>query len=378
MGSDGQHTKKSGCKELMSGNIIDPLCLSTNYKASEFIDQVFARSGFNGRLLADACHLFARMIQEETTICLTLAGAMTPIGMSGIIIDLLEKGFIDLIITTGANLYHDLHRPFGYPVIQGDSQMDDETLHACGIARIYDTFIFEDETLLSTDRVIQEAVRDLISDRPISSADLHYQIGLGVMAEAEKSDWSVLAVAAKLGVPIYTPSPGDSGVGMNVAMSVIFNHPLLIDPNLDILETTAIIGQAQKNGVVGVGGGSPKNFFMQTQPMLWQFLDSDRGGHDYFIQLTTDSPHWGGLSGATPSEAKSWGKIQIGREKNHVVVYSCASITFPLLAQYVLSTCQPRPSKRLYDTKNQAREELIRIAQTKPRIRERIKQLFGE
>jgi deoxyhypusine synthase len=378
MTSNKQKTLKQRCQELMSGQLIDPLILPANKGVKEFIDQVYARSGFNGRRLAEACRLFTRMIEEDATIGLTLSGAMTPIGMSGVIVQLIEKGFVDFIITTGANLYHDLHRPFGYPVVQGEVEVDDEMLHDCGIARIYDTFIYEDETILATDRVIQGAVRNFKRDRPISSADLHYRIGTGVLVEAENPEWSFLAVAAKSAVPIYTPSPGDSGVGMNAAMSVIFEDPVVVDPSLDILEATALVWKSPKNGVIIVGGGAPKNFYMQTQPMLWQFLDNDKGGHDYFIQLTVDSPHWGGLSGATPSEAKSWGKIQVGQEKNTVVVYSCASLTFPLLAQYVLASCRPRPLKRLYDQKDQALRELRDATLERPRVRERFSKLFGD
>jgi deoxyhypusine synthase len=116
----------------------------------------------------------------------------------------------------------------------------------------------------------------------------------------------------------------------------------------DIIETTAIVAAAKKNGAIEIGGGSPKNFYLQTQPTLWQILhQQSKKGHDYFIQLTTDAPHWGGLSGATPQEARSWGKVKDALI-NNVVVYSCASITFPLLCQYVLSTNKPRKPRRLF------------------------------
>lgn len=354
---------------LMGGRTVDPLQLGDAAAVKDFIDRVFGHSGFNARRLAEACRLYDRMIQEDATVCLTLAGAMTPIGMSGVVVELMKRGLVDFIIATGANLYHDLHRPYGCPVVQGEADVDDEYLQSCGVARIYDTFIGEEETLLATDNVILKAISGLQADGPISTADLHYFIGQKVLEEASDPEGSILATASRLGVPVFTSSPGDSSVGMNVAMSQVFGQPVVVDPSLDVLETTALVWLAKKNGAIEVGGGSPKNFYMQTQPMLWQFLDSSRGGHDYFIQLTTDSPHWGGLSGATPSEAKSWGKIQVGQEKNSVVVYSCASITFPLLAQYILSTGRSRPQKDLYGAKDQAVADLKKAALNNPDMR---------
>ena len=160
-------------------------------------------------------------------------------------------------------------------------------------------------------------------------------------------DLSTKPTAAKLNIPIYTPSPGDSSIGMNLIIPEIFAKKILIDPIKDIIETTAIVMESKKNGAIEIGGGSPKNFYMQTQPTLWQILRINKGGHDYFVQLTTDSPQWGGLSGATPQEAKSWGKIK-KEVKTHSVVYSDASITFPLLAQYARQSCKPRKRKELY------------------------------
>jgi len=287
------------------------------------------------------------MIQEETTVCLTLAGAMTPIGISGPIIEMMELGFIDFIISTGANLYHDLHRPFGYPVRQGSVSVDDAELYDLGISRIYDTFIEDDETLMATDRIILETVKQIPSDKPISTAEFHHFLGQQVQETAPNPEKSLLAQAAMLNVPVYTSSPGDSSIGMNLAGAAVFGKHVIIDPVLDVLETTAIVKNAVKNGAIEVGGGSPKNFYMQTQPMLWQILRINKGGHDYFIQLTTDAPHWGGLSGATSQEAKSWGKIQDPTE-NNVTVYSCASITFPLLCQFTRQQCKPRKPKELY------------------------------
>ncbi len=362
---------------FMSGKMIEPLKLDGNEDVKRFISNVFANSGFNARRLAEACDIYSRMLSDNATVCLTLAGAMTPIGMSGPIIEMMEHGFIDFIISTGANLYHDLHRPFEYPVKQGEVFVDDAELNKFGISRIYDTYIDDDETLMTTDRSILEAIRELPEDKPISTAEFHHTLGDCVLKRSPHPEKSLLAQAAKLNIPVYVSSPADSSIGMNIAGVAARGKRAIIDPNLDILETTAIVMDSKKNGVIEIGGGSPKNFYMQTQPMLWQIFRINKGGHDYFIQLTTDSPHWGGLSGATPQEAKSWGKIK-DPSKNNVVVYSCASITFPLICQFVMQTNKPRKIKGLYKKRENLVEDLInQVHENATNIRD-FREVFGE
>ena len=332
----------------MTGPMIEPLALDGAESVADLIDNVFARSGFNGRRLAEAAVLYSRMVSQTTTVGLTLAGAMTPIGMSGIVISLIEAGFVDFIISTGANLYHDLHRPYDAPMVQGHHVVDDNELADAGIARIYDTFIEDGDTLLATDRAILEALRDFDTAEPFSTAVLHNALGQAVARTAPHPEKSLLVAAARYDVPVSTSSPGDSSIGMNLIVPHLFGKPVNLNPLLDVIETAAIVRVAETNGVLIVGGGSPKNFYLQTQPTLWQILrDQSKGGHDFMIQLTTDSPHWGGLSGATPQEARSWGKIK-DAERDNVVVYSCASLTLPLLARYVLTRNSPRKPKRLY------------------------------
>jgi deoxyhypusine synthase len=346
-------------RDHRGGRMIEPLRLEGNTSVADMIDHVYANSGFNGRRLAEACHLFSHMLKENSTIALTLAGAMTPIGMSGPIMSLIEKGFIDLIISTGANLYHDMHRPFDCPMYQGHFAVDDDELAREGIARIYDTYIEDERTLLATDRIVRRAAERLDRNKQISTARLHYALGQEILETAPHPEKSLVATAATYELPIYTSSPGDSSIAMNLIVPHVTGQPILLDPLRDILETTAVVFAAEKNGVVEIGGGSPKNFYLQTQPTLWQILgDESKKGHDYFIQFTTDSPHWGGLSGATPQEAKSWGKVKEALI-NNVVVYSDASITFPILCQYVLMKNQPREPKRLFREMPEMVERLI-------------------
>jgi len=309
---------------------------------------LYARSGaFNAGRLAEACKLYCHMLNENATIGITLSGAMTPTGMGGILISLMEKGFVDFIISTGANLYHDLHFALNLPVHQGDFRADDTELYHAGIERIYDIFI-TDELLLKTDTFIQKVTEKLSLSDPVSTADFHYKLGEAVLAETQSPHLSFVAQAAKHHVPIFVSSPGDSSIGMNLSYLKLRGKGILIDTDLDILQTTAIVFNSKRNGVVSIGGGSPKNFYMQTQPTLAQIFDINKGGHDYFVQITTDSPQWGGLSGATPSEAVSWGKMRIEEIKNHVVVYCDATIAVPILATYALSEMEQRETKQLY------------------------------
>lgn len=356
----------------MHGRMIEPLALEGNERIDRFVDEVLEHSGFNARRLGEACDLYTRMLDDDTTICLTLAGAMTPIGMGGPVITMMEKGFIDFIIATGANLYHDLHRAYNYPVIQGGTNVDDDDLHKHGVARIYDTFIMDDETLTATDRVIQEAILEKEYGWPLSTAELHMVLGEHVLKNAPHPEKSLLANAAKYKVPVYTSSPGDSSIGMNLVIPQLFDHNTPIDPIKDIIETTAIVRVAKKNGAVIVGGGSPKNFYMQTQPTLWQILWEDRGGHDYFIQLTTDSPQWGGLSGATPQEAKSWGKVREAK-KNNVVVYSDASITYPILCQYALMKRKPKVRKEMYAKRGEMVADMVNSVKKNKKLLDTLK-----
>jgi deoxyhypusine synthase len=352
---------------------IDPLDLDQARTVADLIDHVYARSGYNARRLAEAAQLYRRMIEEGATICMTLAGAMTPIGMSGIINTLIKAGFIDAIISTGANLYHDLHRPFLCPMMQGHFMVDDNELADQGVARIYDVFIEDLDTLQATDRIILQTVQGIQHNQPMSTAAFHHQLGKQVQKSAPKPQWSMLATAAGFEVPIYTSSPGDSSIAMNLAVPHLYDQPIRLDPLQDVLETAAIVRAADKNGVVIVGGGSPKNFYLQTQPTLHQiFMDDSRGGHDYFIQLGVDTPQWGGLSGATPSEARSWGKLK-DAVTNNVVVYSCASLTLPLLARYVLARCEPRSHRRLLGKMDTMLADFRAAADRNPKFQESLK-----
>jgi deoxyhypusine synthase len=342
----------------MSGKMIEPIELKENMDIKDIVE-MFGGMGYNARRLAEACELFGRMIDEDVCICLTIAGAMTPVGMSGLFIKAIEYGFVDWIVSTGANLYHDTHRAFDLPMVQGKFRVDDDELREAGVARIYDVFIHDEDTLLATDACIINAFRTRKLKHPFSTADIYKIIGDEIREVSPNPDKSFLAKAAEMDVPIYVPSQADSSIGMNLILNFIDEDPVDPSPSLDILESAALVRAHKTNGALEVGGGVPKNFFMQTQPTLWQILYDNKGGHDYFIQITDARPDTGGLSGATPSEAKSWGKVKDARI-NNVVVYADATIALPLLMAYAISTRSPRKQKRLLPKKKAMLNDLLK------------------
>ena len=309
---------------------------------------------FNAARIGEACRIFTdKMLlpENDTTIGLTVAGALTPAGLGGCMVELMNRGLVDFIISTGANLYHDLHYALNFTLHRGSPFVNDVELYDEGVIRIYDV-LFPSSVLLETDAYVRDFLVRSGLDGPVSTSELHYRLGLDLLEQQPGcEEHSVLAAAAKSGVPIYTSSPGDSSIGMNVAYHELMNDShLMVDPNKDVNEVCAFILAGKKNGCVILGGGSPKNFYLQGQPTLWEVYGIPKGGNDYFIQITTDQVVWGGLSGATPAEAVSWGKVNPGVLPDTVVAYCDSTIAFPLFCEYVVgSETGRRPLKRLID-----------------------------
>jgi deoxyhypusine synthase len=302
--------------------------------------------------------------ENDTTIGLTVAGALTPAGLGGCVIELMERGLVDFLISTGANLYHDLHYALNFTLHRGSPFLDDVDLYEQGIIRIYDV-LFPATVLLETDAYIRDfLVRSKLSG-PIATSELHYRLGEDLLARNPPcAEYSVVAKAAQCGVPIYTSSPGDSSIGMNIAYHELMNGgTLMIDPNKDVNEVCAIILAGRQNGCVILGGGSPKNFYLQGQPTLWEVYSIPKGGNDYFIQITTDQVVWGGLSGATPAEAVSWGKVNPGVLPDTVVAYCDSTIAFPLFAEYAVgSQHNRRPRRELVHKRDALVADLVKQA----------------
>ncbi len=305
------------------------------------------------------------MLEPDTTVGLSLTGALTPagIGMS-CLIPLIEHGFIDWMVSTGANLYHDTHFGLGLKMFQGSAEADDVALRSAGVVRIYDIF-FDYNVLLSTDAFFRQIARAEEFQRPMSSAEFHYLAGR-YLAERERvlklGRRSLLAAAHEYAVPVYTSSPGDSSIGMNLAALEMEGGKLRLDPLLDVNETASIVYGAKrdrgKSAVFILGGGSPKNFVLQTEPQIQEVMGVAEKGHDYFFQVTDARPDTGGLSGATPAEAVSWGKIDPERLPDSVVCYVDATVALPLITAYALARRKPRKPRRLYERREAMMAEL--------------------
>lgn len=350
---------------FLRGRRIDPAAITGTETVADLIDNAFL--AYNAGRLREGCVLFTeKMLAPDVTVGMSLTGAMTPAGLGmSTIIPLLEAGFVDWIISTGANLYHDAHFGLGLALHQGTPFADDVVLRDKGVVRIYDIF-FDYNVLLSTDAFVREVSARDEFQRSMSSAEYHYLLG-GYVAEREKvlglSRRSLLAVAHQLEVPIYTSSPGDSSIGMNVAEQALAGSKLRFDVSADVNETASIVLEAKrsggKSGALIVGGGSPKNFLLQTEPQIQEVLGIDERGHDFFLQLTDARPDTGGLSGATPGEAVSWGKIDPDMLPGTVVCYMDNTVSLPLLTAYAKARRAARPLRRLYGKRVAMMQRLI-------------------
>ncbi|HZI60644.1 MAG TPA: deoxyhypusine synthase [Pyrinomonadaceae bacterium] len=364
--------------KYLQGKRIDPAPITNKTSVADLIDESFL--AYNAARLREACQLFSkRMLEPEVTVGMSITGALTPAGLGiSALIPLIKAGFVDWIISTGANLYHDTHFGIGLSMYLGNAQTSDVVLREEEVVRIYDIF-FDYSVLLDTDSFFRKIIEAPEFQKPMSTAEFHYLCGRYVHERERKlkiKDKSLLAVAYEYGVPIYTSSPGDSSIGMNVAAKALQGNKLAFDPSLDVNETAAIVlaakrGAAQTGGKAGkgkkakpglsavfiLGGGSPKNFMLQTEPQIQEVLGIDERGHDYFLQVTDARPDTGGLSGATPGEAVSWGKVDPDRLPDAVVCYVDSTVALPLITAYALTRHEPRAPKRLYDR----REEFMNL-----------------
>jgi len=326
--------------------------------------RLFASSGYNARRLGEAAELLVKMIEDDTTICLTLAGAMTPIGYGGLVKSLIENGFVDWVIATGANIYHDAHFAFDLPVKQGHFDVDDDILHKKNIVRIYDVYVKEDDTLQRQDKIIMDIINEAIEHNEFdadnfTTAEFTYILGKYIYKNADR-ERSFLASAYMHNVPVYISTFKDSSLALDLIPLRLMDRLFLVDAVREIIEHASIVYASKSNGALEIGGGVPKNTVQQTGPALDQILHLNHGGLDYIIQLTDARPDSGGLSGATLQEGKSWGKVKTSHT-NLVTVYGDASITFPLLCLYAISECEPRRSKELYTKRKEYYERLKSI-----------------
>ena len=388
--------------KFLRGRRIDPKPITRATKLTDLVDGAFL--AYNAARLREACWLFTqKMLEPDVTVGITLTGALTPAGLGmSALIPLIKAGFIDWIISTGANFYHDTHFGIGLSMHEGNAQTSDIVLRDEQVVRIYDIF-FDYSVLLNTDEFFRRVIEAPEFQKPMSTAEFHYRAGRYVLERERKlglKNNSLLAAAHEYAVPLYTSSPGDSSIGMNVAAKALQGNKLAFDPSLDVNETAAIV-LAAKRGLIRdrvssarygtasgsdrphrvstasgsdrakrnrdnnrgrsaifiLGGGSPKNFALQTEPQIQEVLGIDERGHDYFLQVTDARADTGGLSGATPGEAVSWGKVDPDRLPDAVVCYLDSTVALPIITAYALAKHKPRPPRRLYER----REEFMKL-----------------
>ncbi len=374
--------------KFLRGRRIDPAPINGDTKLVDLVDGAFL--AYNAARLREACWLFTqKMLDPDVTVGVTLTGALTPagLGMSSLI-PLIKAGFIDWIISTGANFYHDTHFGIGLSMHEGNAQTSDIVLRDEQVVRIYDIF-FDYSVLLDTDEFFRRVIEAPEFQRPMSTAEFHYLAGRYVLERERKlgaKRKSLLAAAHEYAVPLYTSSPGDSSIGMNVAAKSLQGNKLVLDPSYDVNETASIVLAAKRglirdrvrtrSGSDGIketsrkkggrsaifilGGGSPKNFALQTEPQIQEVLGIDERGHDFFLQITDARPDTGGLSGATPGEAVSWGKVDPDRLPDAVVCYLDTTVALPIITAYALAKHRPRTPRRLYDRREEFMQLLLK------------------
>lgn len=348
------------------GKKLAPRPMLKETRLGDLVDEHFL--SYNAARLREACQLLAqKILQPDTVVGVTLSGALTPTGLGvSCLVPLIQAGFIDWIVSTGANLYHDLHRSLGFSLHGITPNWDDLKLREEKLIRIYD-ILFDQEVLYKTDAFFAQVIRGAEFQTRMGTAELHYKLGRYIH-ERERilgiETQSMLTAAFLAGVPVYTSSPGDSSLGMNIAAQRLAGNGLGMDPEQDVNETAAIVYHAKKtvgkSAIVILGGGSPKNFALQTEPQLQEIMGIPEAGHDYFIQITDARPDTGGLSGATPSEAVTWGKIDPNQLPDTVVCYCDSTIALPLMTAYALAKTSPRPLRRLYDQRNAMVNQLLK------------------
>lgn len=339
----------------LQGPRIEPRPIRPRMDAARLVDEAFL--AYNAGRLQEACRLFTeKMLRQDVTVGMSLTGALTPAGVGrSVVVPLLRAGFVDWIVSTGANLYHDAHFALDLSLHRGSPFLDDTRLRKEGVVRIYDV-LFDYKVLLETDAFFREILGREEFQRPMSTAEFHFLVGRYLKGREEALGLkvpSLLSTAYEMGVPVFTSSPGDSSIGMNVAAMALKGNRFAFDVSADVNLTAAIVWDAKRRGkksaVFIAGGGSPKNFMLQTEPQIQEVLGLPEKGHDYFLQVTDARPDTGGLSGATPSEAVSWGKVDPSQLPDTVVVYTDSTVALPLITAYALTRHRRRRPKRLYD-----------------------------
>ncbi len=309
------------------------------------------RTSFEARNVYRGACLLERMIQEGDVVWLGIAGAGIAGGMGRMVASLMEAGFVDVVCSTGAQVYHDLHFAFGLPVKAVSPHQDDNALRERGDTRIYDIGIRERETLEAQDDILRSFVRDRwqadLSDRTLSSWEFNRALGRWVLKESPHPERSFTAAAARLGVPVFWDSLANHSIAMNLARTDREGFPVVLSAQKDIFDSAAIVYDSGRTGFVELGGGGPKNFIQQTSPFISQILGVPFQGADRGLQIGTAVEREGSLSGCTFGEAVTWGKYREAEEDKLVQIWGEYSVLFPLIGAYALEVCGDRRPRDL-------------------------------
>ena len=316
-----RHTKE----ELLS-QPTRPFAVEAGASAAALLEKL-AGTAFQGRQLGRAFDAWKRMLADpECVILMGMSGAMVPGGMRRTVRFLIENRLIDCLVSTGANFFHDIHETKGFFHYQGSPALDDESLGEQRIDRMYDV-LADENRFREHDLWIGSFAAQLDQDRPYTTREFLYHLGREIGKGAAED--GIVSAAAKHGVPLFCPAIADSSIGIGIAESRYRGkNRFLFDLAADVLEITRIVADAGATGVIYFGGGTPKNYVQQTE-VVANLINPDKVGHRYGLQVVTDSPQWGGLSGCTFEESQSWGKLEKG-----ALMVNChcdSTIAMPLL-----------------------------------------------
>jgi len=314
----------------------EPIVVEPGMTTDELLRRM-EKISFQGRQLARSAGVWETALRSGGYVMMGLAGAMTAAGMRNLVATLIEGGYIDCLVATGANLFHDIYESMGHHHYLGSPEVDDEELFSHNLDRVYDTYADENEFEKLDAWIGRWAVENL-EERPYTTREFVYRLGLEVDRMTGGAATGIVTTAARHDFPIYCPAIGDSSIGLGLAT---MEKNFIFDIVQDVKETGELV-VGKDTMVLYCGGGTPKNFIQQTEVTV-KLTNRKTAGHKWAVQFITDSPQWGGLSGCSFSEAVSWGKIDPGGEQ--VTVHCDTTIALPIVASAVMSRV-PRRDRR--------------------------------
>jgi deoxyhypusine synthase len=311
-------------------------------KATTIKDLVEAwkKGGIQSRSVAECAVVYENMLldRDRPTVMLGLSGALIAGGLRKVISDMISKGIVDVVVSTGAILYQDYYATQGFRHYKGTPYADDERLHDLYIDRIYDSYVDEIGFVECDDRISEFSAK--LEPRNYSTREFLY-----LMGSTLRDENSILFNAYRYGVPVFCPAIADSSIGIGLAGYFRWakeegRPTFTVDVMKDNYEIAQIVLKSKKTGSIYIGGGVPKNYINDAAVML----DYTKG-HSYAFQITVDAPHWGGLTGSTLDEAKSWGKV--AKKAIRATAYAEATIALPLIVGYILQKGAHKGRSRL-------------------------------